>query len=233
MLELFVGNRNYSSWSMRAGVLVRQAGIECREIPVRLDFDQVDSAFRQTIGALNPAGTVPVLREGDFVVADSLAIAEYLAERFPERRLWPADPKARARARWGCAEMHAGFTALRGACPMNIEATLPAAGALLWRDRPGVRADVERIDALWQGLLAQSGGPMLFGEFSIADAYFAPICMRLLTYGLPRSEAASAYIDRVAALPGVASWIRDALAEHDFLIVDEPYRLSADESKPG
>ena len=115
MLELFVGNRNYSSWSMRAGVLVRQARIDCREIVVRLDIHEPDSTFRARITPLNPASTVPVLRDGDLIVSDSLAIAEYLAECFPERGLWPADRAARARARSACARMHAGFGALRQA----------------------------------------------------------------------------------------------------------------------
>ena len=228
MLELFVGNRNYSSWSMRAGVLVRQARIDCREIVVRLDIHEPDSTFRARITPLNPASTVPVLRDGELIVSDSLAIAEYLAECFPERELWPADRAARARARSACARMHAGFGALRQACPMNIEAALPEAGRLIWRDRPGVRADVQAIDALWQDLLARHGGPMLFGKFSIADAFYAPIGMRLLTFDLPISAASMDYLKRVVALPGVASWIADAKAEHDFLVDDEPYRLAPD-----
>ncbi len=228
MLELYVGNRNYSSWSMRAGVLVRQAGIECREIYVRLDIREPDSQFRRIITPLNPAGTVPLLRDGDLIVSDSLAIAEYLAERFPDRELWPTEVAARARARSACARMHAGFGALRQACPMNIEASLVEVGQLIWRDRPAVRADVQAIDALWQDLLARHGGPLLFGRFSIADAYYAPICMRLLGFGLPLSAVSADYVRRVAELPGVASWIADARAEHDFLIEDEPYRLGAE-----
>lgn len=228
MLELFVGNRNYSSWSMRAGVLVRQAGIDCREIRVRLDMHEPDSRFRQIITPLNPAATVPLLRDGELIVSDSLAIAEYLAERFPDRQLWPAEVAARARARSACARMHAGFSALRQACPMNIEASLVEAGRLIWRDRPAVRADVQAIDTLWQDLLARHGGPLLFGGFSIADAYYAPIAMRLLGFGLPVSVVSAQYIQRVAGLPGVASWIADARAEHDFLVDDEPYRLAPD-----
>ena len=226
MLELYVGNRNYSSWSMRAGVLARQAGIDCTETLVRLDFGRADSVFRQVIGPLNPAGTVPVLRDEGLVVGDSLAIAEYLAERHPERRLWPADTAARAEARSACARMHSSFTALRQACPMNIEASLPEAGRLIWRDRPAVRGDVTAIDEMWQRLLGRHGGPLLFGEFSVADAFYAPVCMRLLTYALPLSAASAAYVQRVTALPGVASWIADALAEEDFLVEDEPYRLA-------
>jgi glutathione S-transferase len=123
--------------------------------------------------------------------------------------------------------MHAGFTGLRGACPMNIEAALPDTGALIWRDKPAVQADVARITAMWTELLATYKGPMLFGEFSIADAYFAPVCMRLKTYALPVSAEVSAYVKRVCELPGVKAWIDDALAEKDFLDFEEPYRLTA------
>ena len=225
MLKLYIGNKNYSSWSMRPWVLMRQAGITFDEVMVRFDSFDADSDFKRALKDVNPVGKVPVLVDGDLAVWDTLAIAEYLAERFPDKALWPTDPKARARARSVCAEMHAGFTALRSACPMNIEASLPDVGALAWRDKPGVRADVARLEAMWTALLNTHGGPMLFGDFSIADAYFAPVCMRLRTYGLPVSSTVSAYVDRVAALPGVAAWISDALAEKDFLDFEEPYRL--------
>ena len=225
MLKLYIGNKNYSSWSMRPWVLMRQAGITFDEVMVRFDSFDADSDFKRALKDVNPVGKVPVLVDGDLAVWDTLAIAEYLAERFPDKALWPTDPKARARARSVCAEMHAGFTALRSACPMNIEASLPDVGALAWRDKPGVRADVARLEAMWTALLNTHGGPMLFGDFSIADAYFAPVCMRLRTYGLPVSSTVSAYVDRVAALPGVAAWIGDALAEKDFLDFEEPYRL--------
>lgn len=121
--------------------------------------------------------------------------------------------------------MHAGFSALRSHCPQNIEASLPEVGALIWRDQPAVRADVERLVAMWGELLAQHGGPLLFGGFTIADAYFAPVCMRLKTYGLPVPPGIAAYMERVAALPGVAAWIEQARQEQDFLAFEEPYRL--------
>ena len=121
--------------------------------------------------------------------------------------------------------MHAGFTALRGNCPMNIEADLAATGALIWRDKPAVRADVARLVAMWEGLLDQHGGPLLFGSFSVADAYFAPVCTRLKTYALPLPPKAAAYVDRVLALPGVQAWTDAARAEQDFLDFEEPYRL--------
>ena len=225
MLKLHVGNKNYSSWSMRPWVLLAQAGIPFDSVSVRFDAFTPESIFKQTVLALNPAGRVPVLTDGDLVIWDTLAIAEYLAERFPDSNLWPRDRAARARARSVCAEMHSGFSALRAHCPMNIEASLPEAGQLIWRDQPQVRADVTRIVEMWSGLLEQHGGPLLFGGFSIADAYFAPVCTRFRTYGLPVSAAVTAYVERVGALPGVRAWIDAALAERDFLDFEEPYRL--------
>ena len=225
MLKLYIGNKNYSSWSMRPWVLLKQAGIAFDEVRVRFDSFDAQSEFKRTIGAVSPTAKVPVLVDGDLVVWDTLAIAEYVAETWPDRQLWPADAKARARARSVCAEMHSGFTALRGACPMNIEAHLPEVGALIWRDKPAVRADVQRLVEMWTGLLEQHGGPMLFGAFTIADAFYAPVCMRLHSYGLPVPEHIQAYVQRVRALPGVKAWIDGALAEADFREFEEPYRL--------
>ena len=224
-MKLYIGNRNYSSWSMRPGVLLAQAGIAHEAVVIRFDAFTPESQFKRDVAAVSPAGRVPVLLDGELAVWDTLAIAEYVAEKFPEKNLWSADAAARARARSVCAEMHAGFSALRNACPMNIEAALPEAGALIWRDQPAVRADVARIVEMWTGLLDASGGPMLFGAFSIADAYYAPVCMRLFTYALPVPPAVRAYIERVRALPGVAAWIAAALVEQDFLDFEEPYRL--------
>ncbi len=225
MLQLYIGNKNYSSWSMRPWVLLRQAGIPFEEVLARFDSFDPDSKFKATIAGISPTGKVPVLVDGDLTIWDTLAIAEYLAETYPEKHLWPQDKAARARARSVCAEMHSGFTALRGACPMNIEAHLPDTGALLWRDKPAVRADVQRLVEMWTGLLEQHGGPMLFGDFSIADAFYAPVCMRLHSYGLPVPEHIQAYVQRVRALPGVKAWIDGALAEADFREFEEPYRL--------
>ena len=225
MLKLYIGNKNYSSWSMRPWVMLRQAGIPFEEVMVRFDAFTPGSQFKKQLGPVSPTGKVPVLVDGDLVVWDTLAIAEYVAEQFPQHALWPADKAARARARSICAEMHAGFQALRGTCMMNIEASLPDVGALAWRDKPAVRADVERLVAMWTELLQAHGGPMLFGGFTIADAYYAPVCMRLKTYGLPVPPHIAAYVERVRALPGVRAWIDGALAEQDFLDFEEPYRL--------
>ena len=225
MLKLYIGNKNYSSWSMRPWVLLTQAGIEFEEVMARFDSFAPDSHFKKVIGPVSPVGKVPALVDGDLVVWDTLAIAEYLAEKFPDKQLWPADVKARARARSICAEMHSGFAALRSACPMNIEASLPEIGQLAWRDKPAVRADVARLVAMWSELLAQHGGPMLFGAFSVSDAYFAPVVMRLKTYALPVPGDIAAYMLRVCALPGVQAWVQGALAEHDFRDFEEPFRL--------
>jgi glutathione S-transferase len=230
-LRLYIGNKNYSSWSMRPWVLLRQFGLPFEEVKVRFDSFTPDSQFKRSLRGISPTGKVPVLVDSavgptPLVVWDTLAMVEYLAERFPDAALWPQAPAARAVARSACAEMHSGFGALRSACPMNIEAELPQVGALIWRDQLAVRADVARLTALWEGLLQQHGGPLLFGAFSIADAYYAPVCMRLHTYGLPVSDTVRGYVDRVRALPGVQAWMADALAERDFLDFEEPYRLS-------
>ena len=225
MLQLYIGNKNYSSWSMRPWVLLTQAGIAFDEVMVRFDSFDPGSAFKKALANATPTGKVPLLVDGDLAVWDTLAIAEYVAEQYPDKKLWPADKAARARARSICAEMHSDFTALRGNCPMNIEANLADTGALIWRDKPAVRADVQRLVDMWSALLAEHGGPLLFGSFSIADAYFAPVCMRLKTYALPVPPAIAAYVDRVCALPGVQAWITQALAEKDFLDFEEPYRL--------
>ena len=228
MLQLYIGNKNYSSWSMRPWVLLRQAGIPFEEVVLRFDSFDAGSQFKQQIGAVTPTGKVPVLVDDRFAVWDTLAIAEYVAERHPDKQLWPADVQARARARSVVAEMHSGFGSLRSACPMNIEAHLPEVGALIWRDNAGVRADVQRLVSMWTELLAAYGGPMLFGHFTIADAFFAPVCMRLTTYALPLPPAIADYVQRVRALPGVKDWIDGALAEKDFRDFEEPYRLKPD-----
>ncbi|MDO5625271.1 MAG: glutathione S-transferase family protein [Pseudomonadota bacterium] len=225
MLKLTIGNKNYSSWSMRPWVLMRQAGIAFEEVMVRFDSFDAGSQFKQALAGTSPTGKVPVLADGDLLVWDTLAIAEYLAEAFPELHLWPREAPQRAHARSVCAEMHSGFGALRSACPMNVEARLPEVGALIWRDQPAVRADVARLVHMWQGLLAAHGGPLLFGRFTIADAFFAPVVMRLVTYALPVPPDVRAYMDRVCALPGVQAWIEGALAEQDFRDFEEPYRL--------
>jgi glutathione S-transferase len=226
MLELYIGNKNYSSWSMRPWLLMRHFGIEFTERRLRLDWND-DSPFKKTLYALAPTGRVPLLVDDGFAVWDTLAITEYLAERFPRHAVWPGDAKARARARSLVAEMHSGFADLRDAFPMNIEAELGEVGARLLAERPAVARDVARVDALWREAVEASGGPFLFGEFSAADAFYAPVCTRVRSYGLPLSPTSRAYQKSVLALPAFRAWEADALAEHDFIVEDEPYRTKA------
>lgn len=227
-MQLYIGNKNYSSWSMRPWVLMRHFELPFDEVMVRFDSFEPQSNFKQRILQVSPTGRVPVLVDDGFVVWDTLAIVEYLAERFVQHALWPRDSRHRARARSFCAEMHSGFAALRSHCPQNIEASLPDVGRQVMHDQAGVRADLQRLQALWNDALQVSDGPFLFGGFGIVDAYFAPVAGRIRSYGLPVNAACAAYIERVFASPGVATWVRDALAERDFLAFEEPYRRARD-----
>jgi len=230
-LQLYIGNKNYSSWSMRPWVLLHHMSVDFQEVMMRFDSFDANSNFKRQLREISPLGKVPVLVEEGFVVWDTLAIVEYLAERFPEHRVWPSDRLERARARSICAEMHSGFTALRKLCPMNIEAHLPEIGLLIWRDQVDLRGDIARLSAMWSQLLAaqsplaDGSQPFLFGEFCAADAYFAPICMRIHTYQLPLPAELLAYVQRVRDYPAVQAWIQEAKQEQDFLDFEEPYRL--------
>jgi glutathione S-transferase len=227
MLTLYIGNKNYSSWSMRPWVLMRACGIAFNEVKVRFDSFAAGSQFRQTMDPLTPIGKVPLLRQGDEVIWDSLAIAETLAERFPQAGVWPADARARARARSLCATMHSGFGRLRSLCPMNIEASLPDVGTRLWAEHADLQTEVRLLERLWQDSLRHTeagGAGFLMGEFCAADAFFAPVVMRLKTYALPVSPETAAYMARVLAHPAVAAWVSEACAEQDFLDFEEPYR---------
>ena len=227
-LTLYIGNKNYSSWSMRPWVLMTEIGIAFTEKNLRLDSFEESSEFKQALLGINPAGKVPVLVNSalgvNAAIWDSLAICECLAETYPELQLWPTDKAARARARSLCAEMHSGLGQLRSHCPMNIEAQLPEVGTRLLHEQAGLRADLQRVVQMWQTELTQSSGPMLFGKFSIADAFFAPVCMRLRSYALPVPADVQAYVERVLALPSVSQWMHEALAEKDFIQAQEPYR---------
>jgi glutathione S-transferase len=224
-MKLYIGNKNYSSWSMRPWVLMRHFGLPFEEVMVRFDSFSARSVFKTTLAGLTPTAKVPLLvDDSGFVVWDSLAIAEFLADLHPELPLWPRDRLQRARARSYCAEMHTGFTALRSHCPQNIEAHLPEVGSRVLAEQPGVRADLERLQQMWTEALGASGGPFLFGDFGIVDAYYAPVVGRLRTYGMPLTPVVAAYVEAVWASPGVAAWVADALAEEDFLDFEEPYR---------
>jgi len=223
-MKLVIGNKNYSSWSMRPWVLLKGLGIAFEEQFLRFDFS-AESPFYRELAKVTPAGKVPVLLDDDgFAVWDTLAIVEFIADRHPELPVWPKDARQRARARSYCAEMHAGFGQLRSLCGMNIEADLREVGARLIATEAGLQRDLARIQQIFSEALAASGGPFLFGSFGAVDAYFAPVATRIRTYGLPVSAEVDAYLDRLLAQPGVQAWIQDALAEHDFIADDEPYR---------
>lgn len=202
-MKLVIGNKNYSSWSLRPWLLARQAGIPFEEIRLRLGSE----SFAAEVRRYSPAGRVPVLVDGDLTVWDSLAICETLAERFPRARLWPEDPKARAHARSICAEMHTGFTALRGQMPMNVTAVLPGMG---WN--VAVQRDVDRIAQIWTELRQKyaAEGPFLFGHFTVADAFYAPVVSRFATYGVRLPELAKAYADHILNLSAMQEWIERA-----------------------
>lgn len=205
-LTLVIGNKNYSSWSLRPWLLMRQMGIPFEEILIPLYRPET----KERILMYSPSGKVPALREGDRVVWESLAIAEYLAEMFPRMNLWPEDPEARALARSVSNEMHAGFHALRSELPMNIRrAPSPVAMSA------AALADARRVREIWRQCRARHGGegPFLFGRFSIADAMYAPVLFRFYNYAVDRDEVALAYQETMFALPALREWIEAARAE--------------------
>ncbi|MES2071371.1 MAG: glutathione S-transferase family protein [Pseudomonadota bacterium] len=204
-MQLVIGTKNYSSWSMRAWVAMKAFGIPFEEILIPLD--RADTS--RQISEYSMAGRVPVLLADGVTIWDSLAICEYLAEQFSLHNLWPQDVAARATARSVCAEMHSGFQALRSDMPMDIKASLPGKGR-----SAGSQADIGRVSEIWEECLSRYGAHQyLFGDFSIADAYFAPVVMRFKTYAVSLAPALQAYAERVAAHPAVAQWVREALAE--------------------
>ena len=203
MYELYIANKNYSSWSLRPWLLMVEQGMPFGERQVALQDGSSWDAFR----AFAPNGKVPCLRDGDTVVWDSLAIVEYLAERHPG--VWPDDAQARAWARSACAEMHSGFTALRATCPMNCAVRVRLHGI----DAP-LQHDLARLAEVWNEGLARFGGPFLAGAaFTAADAFFAPVAWRILSYDLPLDAPALAYAQRLRELPGMQRWLAAALTE--------------------
>lgn len=205
-MKLVIGDKNYSSWSMRPWVLMRHAGIPFDEISIELGEAHTPARILEH----SPSGKVPCLvtPEGQSIW-ESLAILETLAERHPEAALWPRDAAARAHARSVASEMHGGFGELRSSMWMNIRAKWPGANAT-----PGALADVARIDAIWSECLGRYGGPFLFGaSFGVADAMYVPVVMRLNTYAPKLSDAARGYAGHITALPAVREWIADAERE--------------------
>ncbi|HEY8099691.1 MAG TPA: glutathione S-transferase family protein [Burkholderiaceae bacterium] len=204
-LKLVIGNKNYSSWSMRPWVVMKAFGIPFKEINILLG--QPDTSMQ--IAEYSASGRIPILIAGEITIWDSLAICEYLAEQFPEQSLWPRDAAARAMARSMCAEMHSGFAALRTSMWMNIRADFHGKGRTA-----GSQADIGRISEIWENCFSLFGHHhFLFGEFSIADAYFAPVVMRFRTYDVSLAPALQAYAERVAAHPAVAQWMEEAKRE--------------------
>ncbi|WP_242333755.1 MULTISPECIES: glutathione S-transferase [Anaeromyxobacter] len=207
MLEIVIGNKNYSSWSMRGWLALELTGAPYRELLVPLD--RPDTARR--IREISPAGRVPVLRDEGLLVWDSLAICEYLAEKFPAAGLWPAEPGARAVARAVSAEMHSGFQALRSSLPMNLRLRRTIASPA-----EDVLADVSRVRAIWRELRAGArGGEFLFGGFGIADVMFAPVVGRFRTYGIALDGPEAEYAEAVWRHPAVVKWVAGAAAEQD------------------
>lgn len=205
-LTIVLGNKNYSSWSLRAWLALEATGAEFDEIVIPLWLD----GTKEQIGTHSPSRKVPVLRHGNLVVWESLAICEYLAETFPDAGLWPADPVARAACRSVSNEMHAGFMALRRAMPMNCRARKPGKGM-----DDGVAAEIDRVTAIWRDCRARfgGGGTLLFGSFTIADAMFAPVASRLRTYAVSLDPVSAAYVKALHELPAMRAWLADAKAE--------------------
>jgi glutathione S-transferase len=215
-LKLAIANKNYSSWSMRPWVLLAQAGIAFEEIQLKFAHD----GKVEGIAPYSPTRQVPVLIVEGEPVWDSLAICETVAELFPKEKLWPSDPGARRCARSICAEMHTGFRHLRGAMPVNIRASLPGRGM-----SPEVQRDIDRIVEIWESCRARYGerGELLFGQFSIADAFYAPVATRFVTYAVTLPPVAQRYAGALLALPAVQDWMAQARRETEFVPADEPY----------
>ena len=205
-MKLVIGNRRYSSWSLRGWLALKQAGLAFDEVVIPMDT--AEWARAKTNPALMPSGKVPVVIDGDVAVWESLAIIDWLADRVGRERFWPADDAARALARSMAAEMHAGFAPLRQHCPMNTGRRYPS-----WPLTPEVERDIGRIDALWREALALSGGPFLFGDFGAADIMYAPVVTRFRTYDIVVSDAAEAYCDSVMAHSFMAAWYAEADTE--------------------
>ncbi len=220
-LTLVIGNKNYSSWSMRPWVLMKELGIAFEEKRLRFHSSEWDAG----IARWSPSRLVPVLWRAEQSVWDSLAIMETLNEWHPQMGVWPREEAARAFARSIAAEMHSGFRDLRNHMPMNIRAAHPGKGM-----NDAVRANIERIEALWGEARARfgAGGPFLFGAFSAADAMYAPVVMRCKTYAVPLGSEAARYCEAMRAAPGVRAWIDEALQENEIVAEDEPYATPAE-----
>lgn len=211
-LKLYVGNKNYSSWSMRPWLALKAAGVDFTDEVIPFDFPAGNPAIK----ALSEGGTVPLLEHDGLRIWESLAIIEYVAELFPDKHLWPANRKDRALARAYCSEMATGFRPLRNAAPMNLR--YPRKKLAVDDD---VKANIKRIEAIWHSNLAKSGGPFLFGEFSAADAFFGPVVARFDSYILSESPTTLGYIAAVKGHPAFQAWAADAAKETWIVPEDE------------
>jgi glutathione S-transferase len=205
-LTLVVGSKTFSSWSLRPWILLKQANIPFKEVVIALN--QVST--REQIRKFSPSGRIPVLLHGDVRVWDSLAISEYLHEIFPERELWPRKAEDRALARSVSAEMHSGFPAMRQQLSMNVTKRLPTPAL-----SDDTQSDLKRVFDIWNECLSRSGGPFLFGNFTIADAMYAPVTTRMTTYSIPLTGAIEKYVETMAALPAMQEWVRAAHTESE------------------
>jgi glutathione S-transferase len=214
---LVIGNKNYSSWSLRPWLAMRQAGIAFREVRIPLYTPESKAQIRE----YSASGKVPCLLDGTLAVWDSLAICEYLAESHPQLALWPSDARARALARSISAEMHSGFQHLRSNMSMNCRRQLPGMGRTV-----EVAGEIERIQRIWGEAREKhgSGGPFLFGRFSIADAMYAPVVLRFRTYAVQLNPVSRAYADAILALPAIQQWLADAEAETEVIAAFEPHQ---------
>lgn len=203
-MKLIFANRNYSSWSLRPWLVLKHFGIPFDEELVLLNGE----GWKEIIRKKSPSGKVPVLIDGEAVVPETIAIIEYLHDKFPAKGIWPSNRLERAQARAVSAEMHGGFMALRDLAPMNLRASHP--GKV---DFDTVAADLRRIEQIWGDLTSDSGGPYLFGKFCAADAMFAPVATRIRTYALPVSDAAMEYVEAIYALPAFQEWLAEAVRE--------------------
>lgn len=205
-MTLYIGNKNYSSWSLRGWLAAKRSSADFDEVMIPLFVD----GSRDSLRARSPSGKVPALECEGITVWDSLAIGEFLAERFPEAGLWPADAAQRAHARAVSAEMHSGFMALRRGMPMNVRADLPGRGGA-----EGIEADIARVHEIWRDCRSQAGtgGPFLFGAFTLADAFYAPVVSRFRTYHAAMDATCAAYADAVWQMPEMQEWVTAAAAE--------------------
>ncbi len=211
-MKLFIGNKNYSSWSFRSWIAMKAKGIEFEEILIPFDDAGGNPKFKE----FSPTGKVPTLVDVDLTIWESLAILEYLHDRFPEKGFWPKDQKARALARSVANEMHGGFFGIRNECPMNLRREVRAIEV-----SDAVRKDVSRIETIWSDCLKTFGGPFLFGEFSNADAMFAPVVNRLEKYALSSHPAVLAYTAAMKSHPAWKEWEAAALKETWVVPADE------------